>query len=130
MNTFRYAVVTVLASGLLACASAPPSSTQAFSAGRYGNNVVQITFTADGRTEGASRENGEVWGRGRYRIDGDAITLTDEWYAEGLPMPSCKGVPGRYRWTEVDGRLKFNVIEDACTLRIKDMQEQTWARID
>ena len=130
MNTFRYAIVVVLASGLLACASAPTSSPNAFSTGRYGNTDVQITFTADGRVEGATRATGEVWGRGRYRIDGDAITVTDEWYADGIPMPSCKGIPGRYRWASADGQLKFTVIEDACTLRVQDMQGQTWARID
>lgn len=130
MNTFRYVVLVFLASGLLACVSAPTSSTQAFPTGRYGSNDVQITFTADGRTEGAARATGGVWGRGRFRIDGDAITLIDEWYADGLPMPSCKGMPGRYRWANTDGQLKFVVIEDACTFRARDMQGQVWARID
>ena len=130
MNTFRYVVAGLLATGLVACASTPPSGAAAFPAGRYASGDVLIAFSADGRTEGASRATGEAWGRGRYRVEEGALVITDEWHAADMPSPECIEIPGRYRWAVSGNQLKFTVIEDTCAPRTQGMQGTTWTRVD
>ena len=131
MNTFQCGAYAVMAMGLLACASTAGPPEAAFPVGRYASGEAMISFAADGGMQGAMKSTGQVWGRGRYRAEGPVVTMTDEWYADGLPMPAnCVGVPGRYRWTHDAGTLSFQVIEDACAPRIEAVQGQAWSRID
>jgi len=131
MNAFRLGAVGCVAMGLVACASTPTSATAGFPAGRYASgDDVLISFSADGRMQGASRSTGEVWGRGRYRVEDGVLVVTDEWHAANMPSPECIEIPGRYRWTSTGTELKFTVIEDPCALRAEGMQAPAWTRVD
>ena len=120
----------ILASG---CAtSGGHAGDTTFPVGRYQNGETVAVFGADGSFKGTTTQS-EDWVKGTYASRGDIFTVVDTWESESLVKRmgrSCKGIPGKYRWSMSGGVLTAKVVDDKCDGRREGTSGVPWTRVN
>jgi hypothetical protein len=93
-----------------------------FPTGEYLDSEGHITNFMEGGTFTLRLTNGTVLvEEGRYSIEGDIISMSDEF---------CPPVEGVYKWTNQGGNLLFELVEDDCTDRASSLNTAVLVPLD
>lgn len=106
------------------CASSQESSHIQFPLGAYKIRSAQVDYYANGTYK--IFDSRQVYVLGRYKIDGNVITMTDVGGEYG-----CKGDtnPAKYKWSSDGKSVKFILIEDRCEARRAAMLESPFPKL-
>lgn len=120
----KIAFILVLMALCTSCASSQKSGSTQFPLGAYKIRSAQVDYYGNGTYK--IFDTRQVYVLGRYKIDGNVITMTDTGGEYG-----CKGNsnPAKYKWSSDGTSIKFTLIEDSCDARRTAMLESPFQKL-
>lgn len=120
----KVAFILILMALCTSCASSQKSGSSQFPIGAYKIRSAQVDYYGNGTYR--IFDTRQVYVLGRYKIDGNVITMTDTGGEYG-----CKGNsnPAKYKWNFDGTSIKFTLIEDRCDARRTAMLESPFRKL-
>ena|SRR5215210_6043345 len=128
----RFAILVLLLCSMTSCAWLPkwarlgptsPGNSQLVGIWKHKTGALWA-IRADGGFDVDLNRDAAADITGVYRLRGDQMTISN---TGGESMPGCEW-PGVYQYKLSNDKLRFNVVEDACTERVILLTTAVWRR--